>query len=271
MNLLAYHLDRLGYDAYVTTRPWFDRAPFRLRFLHGSDMRRHRREGREPIVVYPEITAGNPRAARFVVRYLLNRPGFLAPGVETTFGPDDYFIDCAREHAPPGVRSFDLFMPLVDRSVYFPPHERGSRQGFVIFRNRARPDPAAFPGWLTPHVTVCIQEPRPHAELAALYRDSRAVVVFERTVAIFEALSCGCPVICIPCDNFEEATYQPRFRGAGLVWGWREEALEDAAARTSLFRARYDVLERDLDARICRAFDWIMADAHRRLAAGKAA
>jgi glycosyltransferase involved in cell wall biosynthesis len=161
-------------------------------------------------------------------------------------------------------------MPLVDRSIYFPPREGVSRRGFVVFCHRARPDPAAFPGWLTPHVRVCIQQPRSHAELAALYRESRAVVVFERTVAIFEALSCGCPVICIPGDNFEEATYQPRFRGTGLVWGWREDALEDAVARTSLFRARYDALESDLDARICGAFDWIMADACRRLAAGTA-
>ena len=267
MNLLCHHLDRLGYDAFVLGRPWRSRAPFELRSLGPLTRLRHRCTGREPIVIYPEITRGNPYGARFVVRYLLNKPGFLAPGAETTYGPDDYFIDGAREHAPPGARSFDLFMPLVDRALYFPPPDGALREGFAVFTNRAVPDVAAFPRWLTPRTALSIRRPCSHAELAQLYRRSRAMVVFERTSAIFEALCCGCPVICIGNQSFDEATYHPRFRGAGLVWGWREEALASAAAETAVFRARYRALEADLDARICAAFDWIIADVARRLGA----
>ncbi len=271
MNLLCCHLNRLGYEAFVLDIPKKQEAPVPVRYLTRDIVKQQRREGREPIVVYPEITVGNPRGARFVIRYLLNRPGFFSPGVESSFGKDDYFIDGAREHAPPGVRSFDLFMPLVDRSHYFPPPTGSPRQGFArhgftVFTNRAVVDPASFPDWLRPLIVLSMKEPRSHAELGALYRQSRAMVTFERTSAIFEALSCGCPVICIgrDSDNFSEDAWQQRFRDTGLVWGWHEDELEAAAAKTARFMAIYTDLENSLDDRIRLAFDWVMADAWRR-------
>ncbi|MPZ36864.1 MAG: hypothetical protein GEU95_02180 [Rhizobiales bacterium] len=266
MNLLCYHLCRLGYDAFIVERPRKSDAPLPVRYLSPSIIKQQKRQGREPIVVYPEITAGNPRGARFVVRYLLNKPGFLEPGAELSFGNDDYFLDGAREHAPAGVRSFDLFMPLVDRTVYFPRYAPSSRNGFAVFSHRAVIDTAAFPEWVRPYTVLSIREPRSHAELGALYRQSRAMVTFERTSAIFEALSCGCPVICIgnDRDNFKEETWHPRFRDAGLIWGWREADLEAAAGKTARFRALYRELENNLDDRIQSAFDWILDDVWRR-------
>ena len=264
MNLLCHYLGRLGYDAFIIDRPRQNNAPFPLRYLDRSTVARQRREGREPIVVYPEVAVGNPRQARFVVRYLLNKPGLLVPGAEASYGPDDYFIDGAREHAPNGVRSFDLFMPLVDRSVYWSPRGGSRRDGFVVFTNRAVMDEATLPDWLNPRIVLSMKEPRTHAELGVLYRQSRAMVTFERTSAIFEALSCGCPVICIANEHFNEATYQPRFRNGGVIWGWRESELEAAAQKTATFRSVYRELELSLDERIQTAFDWILQDVWRR-------
>jgi hypothetical protein len=264
MNLLCYHLNRSGFDAFIVHSPKNNEAPVPLRYLTRSIVKQQQRQRREPIVVYPEITVGNPRRGRFVVRYLLNKPGFFKPGVELSYGKDDYFIDHAREHAPAGVRSFDLFMPLVDRSCYFPPPAGSPRNGFAVFTNRADVDPQLFPDWLTPSTILSIKQPRTHAELGAIYRKSRAMVIFERSVAIFEALMCGCPVICIGNDNFNEATYQPRFRDAGLIWGWRERELEQATFKTSKFMAIYGELESSFDERLQSAFDWILQDVWRR-------
>jgi len=265
MNLLCCHLNRLGYEAFVIDIPRKQEAPVPVRYLTRDIVKQQRREGREPIVVYPEITVGNPRGARFVIRYLLNRPGFFVPGVVSTYGKEDYFIDFAREHAPAGVRSFDLFLPLVNRSHYSPPPTGSPRHGFAVFTNRAVVDPASFPDWLRPLIVLSMKEPRSHAELGELYRQSRAMVTFERTSAIFEALSCGCPVICIGNDNLREDTWHPRFRDAGVVWGWREEHLVTAAEQTSRFRAIYDDLENSLDSRVQSAFDWIIEDVWRRV------
>jgi hypothetical protein len=187
------------------------------------------------------------------------------PGAESSYGSDDYFIDGAREHVPQGVRSFDLFMPLVDHSTYFPPPADTPRHGFAVFTHRAEADPATFPPWLTPYVVLSMQSPRSHAELGDIYRRSRAMVIWERSIAIFEALSCGCPVICIGNEHFNDETYHPRFRDAGLIWGWRESELDAAASKTPNFRAIYRDLENSLDERIGMAFDAIMKDAWRRL------
>jgi hypothetical protein len=267
MNLLCHHLNRLGYDAFIIDRPRHDKAPMPQRYLTRAMMWRLRRDAREPIVVYPEITVGNPRQARFVVRYLLNKPGLLMPGAPASYGADDYYIDGAREHAPAGVHSFDLFMPLVDRGIYFPPPANSPRTGFALFTNRAAPDPATFPGWLRPTTLLKIRQPRSHAELGELYRHSRAMVIWERSSAIFEALSCGCPVICIGNESFNADTYHPRFRDCGLIWGWREQELDEAAGKTARFRAIYRELESNLDDRIRAAFDWILDDVRRRIGA----
>jgi hypothetical protein len=270
MNLLSHHLNRLGYDAFVLDTPRTKAAPLPLRYLNREIVSEQQRQGREPIVVYPEITVGNPRGARFVIRYLLNRPGFFVPGVVSTYGNEDYFIDGAREHAPSGVRSFDLFMPLVDRSHYFPPpagspRDGFARHGFAVFTNRAVVDPASLPDWLRPLTVLSMKEPRSHAALGEIYRQSRAMVTFERTSAIFEALSCGCPVICIGNDNLREDTWHPRFQDAGVVWGWREGDLVAAAEKTTRFTAIYDDLESSLDDRIRSTFDWILEDVWRRV------
>ena len=268
LYLLCGHLNRLGYDAFVMGSSGDSDVSLPVQYLNRSIAKQQQRAGREPIVVYPEVTVGNPRQARFVVRYLLNKPGLLMPGAEASYGANDYFIDGAREHAPAGVRSFDLFMPLVDRSAYFPPPNGSLREGFAIFTNRAVFDQASAPDWLRPHTLLSMQRPRSHAELGALYRRSRAMVTFERTSAIFEALFCGCPVICIANEHFNELTYQPRFRDGGLIWGWHEHELEDATRKTETFRAIYGDLERSLDQRIEAAFDWILEDVWRRAGAG---
>jgi hypothetical protein len=185
MNSLCHHLNRFGFDAFIIDEPENGEAPMPLRYLTPAIIEQQKRQRREPIVVYPEVVLGNPRHARFVVRYLLNTPGFFNPGAERRYGKDDYFLDHAREHAPAGVRSFDLFMPLVDRSHYFPPPPASSRDGFAVFTNRAVVDPASFPDWLRPCTVLSINTPLAHAELGELYRKSRGMVIFERSIAIF--------------------------------------------------------------------------------------
>jgi hypothetical protein len=263
MNQLCNRLLANGYNAAIVTEPK-ERPPFRVRYLTPNRLAKQKQKGRVPIVVYPEVVKGNPLNARFVVRYLLNKPGLLVPGSELLFGASDYFITADPKLVPEGRSGHDLFMPMVDRSIYYPPPRDSVRSGFVVFSNRAVTDAATFPPWLTPIMIVSMRQPRSHAELADLYRSSRAIVVWERSSAIHEALSCGCPVICIGNESFNKATYQPRFRGCGLIWGWRQQQIEMAGRRTRRYRRIYRRLERNLDRRVRAVFDAIIEDAMRR-------
>jgi hypothetical protein len=262
LHLLCHHLNGLGYNAYVIRgaavnatsglrTPALNRA---IRLIHKIRMR-------EPIVVYPEVTAGNPRKGKIVVRYLLNRPGLLVPGVEKTYGDSDYFIHYTEEHALAGRKSFDAFMPLVDRGTYYPNPIEPIRQGFLVYSLRVNLDRVFLPEWLTPVTAVSRKNPRSHQDLATLYRQSRAMVTFERSTAILEALHCGCPVICIDAEHLSQGkAYHRLFKGAGLVWGWHEDRLAAAAAETERFRDAYSALEQSTPERVDAAFQNIIAD-----------
>jgi hypothetical protein len=71
-------------------------------------------------------------------------------------------------------------------------------------------------------------------------------------------------VICIPDETFNESTYQRRFKGAGLIWGWRPEQLERAVVEIENFKADYLDLERSIDGRIIAAFDAAIAQCGER-------
>ena len=271
MHLLAYHLNRLGYDAFVPRTARGSRPPWPVRYLDAAVFKDHISRGRIPIVIYPEITLGNPLNSTFVVRYLLSKPGLIVKGTELGFGASDYFITFAPEHVPNDRFAFDMFLPLVDRSIYFPPPRGSSRHGFAVFSNNVAPNLSAIPEWLTPYSVVSVRRQRSHEQLGQLYRKICALVTWERTTAIYEALNCGCSVICIENESFREATYQRRFLGAGLVWGWQQTELATAQQRTAEFQSIYAELEGNLDQRIRDAFDSIIADVERRLQNGSAA
>ena len=245
--LLCHHLNRLGYRAYVSakvTAPGLSAPSIGLRKIEAN-----RRRDVDDIVVYPEVVAGNPLVGRNVVRYLLNRPGlFTGVGMEG-FGPDDFFVHFAEEFRPEGFRSFALPLPVVDRSMYRETSPPRRREGFLLYSHRQKPDFSALPGWLSPHVLVTMKARRPPTELAELYRGARALVTWERTAAIGEAIQCGCPVIVAP-NSFP---YQPiidRYRGNGLAVGWDEHALDHAQRTIAIAKRSYWRRFRRLDTSI---------------------
>lgn len=264
LYLLAHHLARLGYDAYVTTSTNDQHIPFPVQVLTPDIAAQHEHQGARPIVVYPEVVSGNPRGATTVVRYLLNHPDYLVPGISKTFGTDDVFICFDPTYAPSDRRAFDMYMPLVDRSIYHPPKSSNRRSGYVLFSHRIEHDPAQLPAWLSPRTTLTIKAPRPHTEIAELYRNSIAMVTWERSSAIYEALCCRCPVICIEHGAFKPSTYQKRFSGSGLIWGFDLKQITPATSATHRFIELYDNLEGQLDKQIKTAFDHVILSANQR-------
>jgi hypothetical protein len=269
LYLLCHHLNRLGYKAYIIESSSINATPaLQTPSLDIATVKRHKIEGCEPIVVYPEIIAGNPRKAKIVVRYLLNTPERL-PRVLKTYRDSDYFMHYTEEHAIPGTKSFDMFIPLVNHNIYHPPHSGIQREGFVLYANRAKIDSGVLPSWLLPLTIVSMDTPRSHGELATLYRQSRAMVCFERGTAMLEALHCGCPIICIEGALLRKGAYQSLFEGAGLVWGWHEERLPQATTEIAKFRTLYAALEQNTGWRVNSAFQEIAADFDRRRTTSK--
>ena len=263
MNLLCNRLLANGYNAAIITEP-DQRPPFRVRYLTAERIAKQKLKGRDPIVVYPEVTKGNPFKAKFVVRFLLNKPGLLVPGSELEFEATDYFIAADPEFVPggsPGLTSSCRSSTAVFTSRRHDIRRVPGLSSFPIVPTRTR---LRFRPGSRLDTIVSMGEPRSHSDLADLYRRSRAMVIWERSSAIHEALMCGCPVICIGNESFNQATYQARFRGGGHIWGWHQDQIETATRQMRRYRQVYRHLERNLDRRIRIAFNSIITDARRR-------
>ncbi len=257
LYLLCGHLNRLGIPAAILT-PADEPALFAVPAdgtVPAPSGRRSPLPLDRVLVVYPEIVNGNPLGAPHVVRYLLNRPGLFAPHGMETHGPRDQYLHFAPEFVPDGIVSHDLYIPLVDRSHYHRPLGDPPREGYLLYSSRVPPRVEDVPAWARPLRVLSMRAPLGHRALATLYRASRGLVTFERTAAIFEALHCGCPVLCLPHPHFTVSPQIARFAGAGIAWDGDEHALRRAAASVDDFLSRYAALETSLDTRILMAFD----------------
>ena len=239
--LLCHHLNRLGYRAFVTGSG----APAALLAPHADAafIARRRQKARNDIMIYPEITAGNPHGFRRVVRYLLNKQ-------RTPFGPDDFVLHYADEFQTAGLPSRLLWIPLLDRAVFHPRNAPRERSGFLVYSVRHAPDLAMMPDWVQPHTLISKSQPRDPLALADLYRRSRALITWERTAAIGEAMFCGCPVILVPNPTLELEPIVRRTFGFGFRVGWDERGLGHAARTvplaTALYRMRASTLSRNV-------------------------
>jgi hypothetical protein len=199
------------------------------------------------IVIYPEVTAGNPLLARNVVRYLLNKPGFFTGSGLEAFGRSDYFIHFADEFLPSGLSSRLVRLPLVDTKVFVAPRTAAGRHGFIVYADRYKPDTRTFPGWANPLIAVSRDNARTPPDMARLYRTSRALIAGERTAALTEALHCHCPVILLTQNALEQLS---RFKGHGALSGFDEARLPEASREAESFPAIYAAQYQNTDQQI---------------------
>ena len=248
MHLLCDRLNRLGISAAVTSRVIDPRAMTPQ--VNRSLLKCVPSMLDQSVVIYPELTAGNPLGAKHVVRYLLNKPGFFNGVGLDSYGAGDYFIHHAEEFRPSGLASRPLRLPLVDKNVFMPPARRYERKGFLVYSHRYSPEIDRFPSWVNDRIVVSWETPRDAQALAQLYCQSRGLIVGERTAAIIEALHCHCPVIFLPNPSFAYETLVKFLGGHGLVIGFDQEALCRAMETAPAFAAHYAAQFVDVDRRI---------------------
>ena len=98
LHLLCHHLNRLGYRSYVNTQ--VTNPNLNTPFADAAMLDQFRQDGLANIVIYPEVVAGNPLNAKYVVRYLLNRPGFFTGAGIETYGAADFFSTSPTNFSP---------------------------------------------------------------------------------------------------------------------------------------------------------------------------
>jgi hypothetical protein len=248
LHALCDRLNALGISAAVTARRVAPRSATTR--INRKALRLAPRTLDQSVVIYPEITVGNPLGAKHVVRYLLNKPGFFNARAPKSYGERDYFLHFAEEFVPAGLKSRLLRLPLVDTSVFFPPQPGCERSGFLLYSHRYRPDLDQIPDWVRPVTMVSPKAPRDPPTLANLYRQSQALIVGERTAAVSEALHCHCPVVLLPHSGFDHAPVVSSYGGCGLVLKFEPDELVRARETAADFPARYAARFEEIDGRI---------------------
>jgi hypothetical protein len=171
LHRLCHKLRAIGIDAAVSTpvtawgNPW--------RAAPGSDA----------IVVYPEITAGNPLCAARVVRYVLYFPGAL--GGDREYDPNELAVAYHRDYHPTAPV---ISIAASDESLFYP----APKTHDVVYVHKGATDTAPWPvGAFRMDSTW----PVSREETAELLRAAKRVYSYDaHTAVIREALLCGAEV-----------------------------------------------------------------------------
>ena len=239
MHYLCHQLNQAGCEAYMYNQgvsQLLDTPPITPEILA-----HHQLAGVEPVVIYPEVVAGNPLKARHVVRYLLNHPGFLTktPLDKLGWHTRDLVYTHGWDIVPPGWHANLLQVPLLDTSTYY---NRGDEQrsGSLVWFSRFL-NAGGQPLPLTADSTeISFRVPlRTPAQLAELYRGAEVLYTYEHSTACFEALLCGCPVVYLPNPLFLSAPVHSYLGDDGVAWGNDPAQLEKARATVANVGRKY--------------------------------
>ena len=217
LHLLCHVLNELGVPAYMHLLRRTDTNPS---WRTPLATRRHVKDG---IVVYGELEA-NPLRARRVVRWLLNRPGYINGKVFPP-GPDDYVM---------------AFSPMMDdtrpilnlqtsNEGIFHPLNLPEKQGELFYVGKGSPL-ARSADVEQGRAEITRAWPATHPELADLLRRSKTLFSYDTLSGVnYEATLCGTLCIIIPNGPYTREDIAKGELGLnGIAWGTEPEEIERA-------------------------------------------
>lgn len=243
LHMLCDALIRSGYEAYVTAR---ELCPeFMTPRLTDDVFEGHRSQGVEPIVVYPEIVDGNPLQGGVVVRYILNRPGFIEGG--GLFDEDDILYAYSRDLLQEGMPSDRvMLLPPFDRRVFCLPENPDKRiPGKVCYYQGRRGELSVDLSLLPPDaVEITPQWPASWAELADLFQQCETFYCCGSSALATEAGLCGCLTVVIVEEDAPRIGITET-QSPGGAWGTAPEELKRARETLPLVHSVWKRLEDD--------------------------
>ena len=244
LHLLCHWLNRSGEPAYLVImgkhRGPATRPDLLAPLLTPGVVAAHFSQGRCPVVVYPEILAGNPAGAGRVVRYVMNFPGLL--GGEARFEASEMIYAYSGELARAcGVPGNVLHMPVLDRTVFTHTPAR-ARKGACFYAAKYQEELGQTVSGLPEgavEITRNRSDSQTPAEIAELFRSSEYFYAFENTALSTEAVLCGCPAVLMPGPLFTSSIAVEELGWDGYAWGESPLELERAKSTVDQGRLNY--------------------------------
>lgn len=235
--MLCDALVRSGYEAYVYCS--VVSPELMTPQLHSHIMELHRQQGVEPIMVYPEVVSGNPLNGNVVVRYLLNRPGFLRGGFQ--YGDNDVIFSFTKNLQLPGVPDNQLlFLPPFDLRVFCLPKNPAKRIAGKVCYYQGRSAQAKVDPSLLGADAIEITQTFPDSweALADIFQQCEYFYCTESSALAGEAALCGCISVVLPGQWAPLAIGHNETQGFGVAWGNTPAQIDWARKTLPLLREK---------------------------------
>lgn len=234
LHLLCHWLNRVGYSAFMLIYPDFQYKnqtdPYlSTPVLTEAIIEAHHEAGLTPIVIYPEVTNGNPFDATAKVVFLGHFPGKLGgpASYDETHLLFSYSQSIAKTTSQP---ENILYVPVIDTTVFYD-RKLGLRDNTCFYASKFK---TVFGGVVqgVPENCIEITRDKPDSqtanEIADLFCRSRAFYCFEDSALVLEALMCNCPVIFMPSEFFKHPIGIDEIGWDGIAWGCDTVEIERA-------------------------------------------
>ncbi|HEY0289881.1 MAG TPA: hypothetical protein VGC62_23210, partial [Pseudomonas sp.] len=242
MHYLCHALNIAGHEAYVALCDVVN-PQLRTPFLTNAIRAQHKQAGRVPITVYPEVIDGNPLASSVVVRYILNREGFLS-GRDVAAADSDLFFYYAEDFRDSSSEGNMLTLPIIDSQLFCPPTEPVERKQSYLYLHRYPIEKIDFSLLPDDIELLTFKNAKTLAELAEIFKRAHVLYSFEVSTICTEAMLCGCPVIYFEGDHIQSLPFTSYIGDSGAALyhepgGWER-------ARASVWKVREVWLEMEV-------------------------
>lgn len=192
-------------------------------------------ERENSIVVYPEITFGNPLRAKNIVRWFLHQPGYFTG--EIYFGTNELFYKFNE-----GIKEFKLFNSKLSNNelkvIYYPIDIYNKidlpkiKKGTCHAIRKGAHKPEVHPA------DSILIDGLSHNEVADIFKKSERFICYDDYTAYsLFAVLCGCQSIVVPDENTAIEQWYPKESDRyGIAYGFSSEQLEWAQNTSHLVK-----------------------------------
>ena len=175
--------------------------------------------GDEWVVIYPEITFGNPLRAKNVVRWFLHNPGFFNSRIYYSSN-ELYFLysKAFNDFQFPGSKTSNLMLMILDipLDLFYEPDISQKRSGTAYLLRK---------GWdrvLVHNLDNSILiDGKSNSEIADIFRSVETFISYDpATLYSNLAVLCGCNSVVIPFVGVSEENWCPNYMSYGVAYGF---------------------------------------------------
>ncbi|MFW2602026.1 hypothetical protein [Aliarcobacter butzleri] len=236
LHFLCHLLNSLGEEAYLwpSYRPIFDikkpfksliqilkyykkelHRPFAINENWNTPILKNKKEVDNSIVVYPEIVKNNPLGAKYVVRWLLHKPGFHDGKVN--FGKNELIFGYGEKFSTfeyPITKSNTLYLTYIMTDIYKQTNF-SNRQGSCHMIRKGRNKNFVH------EKSSLLVDGMTHEELNRIFNQKKYFISYDTyTYYSIYASLCGCISIVIPDDGISKTEWHPKIEDTyGLAYG----------------------------------------------------